>query len=134
MSRFHQSAFSILVVVFTIKTTETYAECRYDRGYEFPQNYECRLWVGRLNFQSDGNLVIYDIRNEPKWSTSTEGYGDRAVFQDDGNLVVYDGAGTAKWSSNTVGTGRRLTFQDDRNLVIYNNQDRPVWSSNTDVG
>lgn len=47
--------------------------------------------------QDDHNLVMYDQRNEPIWSTHTNGKGRESTFlkmQDDGNLVLYDKFGT----------------------------------------
>ena len=50
----------------------------------------------------DGNFVIYNRQNQPKWSTGTYGNpGAFLVLQDDGNLVVYDSHQNAKWSANT---------------------------------
>ena len=64
-------------------------------------------------------------------------------FQEDGNLVIFDDtyAHKAVWSSNTwagckkAGDYKTLTFQQDGNLVIYcwNPQGGlvPMWSTNT---
>jgi hypothetical protein len=53
--------------------------------------------------QSDGNFVVYDASNNPKWASGTWGQpGDTLAVQNDGNLVVYQGS-TPRWSSNTSG-------------------------------
>ena len=62
----------------------------------------------RLTMQDDGNLVLYDGKNQPHWASNTWRHGEppyRATMQDDGNLVLYDVRGTATWASNTWGKG-----------------------------
>jgi len=123
-------AIFILATIFTLLGL-SHAECIFNRGFTFPANYECRINIGTLNFQGDGNLVIYDGNGKALWSTRTNGRGENAVFQGDGNFVIYDIANRPVWNSGTVGTGRVLVFQNDRNLVIYDNAQRPVWNSRT---
>ncbi len=81
----------------------------------------------RLDFQSDGNLVLYD-RTQAIWSAGTQHRGgQRLVMQRDGNLVMYGPNGPV-WATNTSGNPESyLKLQDDGNLVIY----RPVWSTKT---
>jgi hypothetical protein len=123
---------SILILAITFTLLElSYSECRFDRGFIFPANYECRIDIGRLNFQSDGNLVIYEGNGKAMWSTGTSGRGEIATFQGDGNFVIYDISNRPVWNSNTAGTGRLLIFQNDRNLVIYDNANHAVWNSKT---
>jgi RHS repeat-associated protein len=46
--------------------------------------------------------------------------GAYAIFQTDGNLVVYDVNGTALWNSGTSGTyAERLDMNDDGRLIIW---------------
>src|SRR5438105_2603374 len=46
--------------------------------------------------------------------------GAYAIFQTDGNLVVYDVNGTALWNSGTSGTyAERLNLEDDGRIIIY---------------
>ena len=62
----------------------------------------------RLTMQDDGNLVLYDGKNQPHWASNTWRHGEppyRTTMQDDGNLVLYDVRGTATWASNTWGKG-----------------------------
>jgi hypothetical protein len=60
------------------------------------------------------------------------GTGCYVDFQGDGNLVVYDGGGQPLWASGTSGTsGAELWLQSDGNLVIYNGVGLPLWDTNT---
>jgi len=53
-------------------------------------------------------------------------------FQLDGNLVVYDNNDRARFASNTGGRGgSELWIQRDGNMVIYAPGDQPLWSTNT---
>ncbi len=59
-----------------------------------------------VNFQTDGNLVIYDPNNNPLWASNTAGQscGQQnctAVFQSDGNFVLYNN-GKPYWATNTA--------------------------------
>ncbi|MBF0436373.1 MAG: hypothetical protein HQL77_13490 [Magnetococcales bacterium] len=85
-----------------------------------------------LTFQSDSNLVLYDLQfKRAIWSSKTNGKGgDRVVMQPDGNLVMYKGT-TALWDTNTNGkTGAVLGLGSDGNLVVVQNG-ATVWASNT---
>lgn len=83
----------------------------------------------RLIMQSDGNLVLYDLSQDPDkalWATATTG-NNYAVMQGDGNFVVYRSGGTALWASGTNGSsGAWLAVQNDGNVVLYNGA--AVWS------
>lgn len=95
-----------------------------------PWWYETTTWVmnpgerlnlpnGFLQYQGDGNLVLYNAYSTPLWSTGTSGPDYcasgrcRAQFQGDGNLVLYrdylDG-NTHYWASGTDGIGHILIF------------------------
>ena len=82
-----------------------------------------------LIMQTDGNLVVYDLRNgrSPMWASDTAGASStRAVMQGDGNFVVYTGD-QAIWASETDGhEGAYVRLQDDGNLVVYWQQ--PLWA------
>ena len=57
-----------------------------------------------------------------------------ADFQSDGNLVVYDGGGQPQWNAGTSGTsGAELRLQADGNLVVYNGAGQPLWTANANV-
>lgn len=65
-----------------------------------------------LNYQPDGNLVLYGPSGYI-WASNTSGQSvGRAVMQGDGNLVVYDAGNVARWSSVTAGNAG-ATFQLD---------------------
>lgn len=88
---------------------------------------------GKLIMQSDGNLVLYNARNNfPLWWT-LEATGPGATvarMQTDGNFVVY--GGQQVWSTGTAGNpGAYLEVQNDGNLVVYAKDRRPLWASNT---
>jgi len=68
------------------------------------------------------------------WRSGTTGPGGRAEFQSDGNLVVYDGAGRALWAAGTSGTANAtLRLQSDGNVAIYNGAGEPLWSTMTNT-
>ena len=60
-----------------------------------------------LEFQGDGNLVLYNKGKFTGKASHTQGPGSKAIMQDDGNLVVYDGGHVPRWVSGThAGAGR----------------------------
>ncbi len=85
----------------------------------------------QLILQQDGNLVIYDLRDNHKaiWASNTNGQAvNYAVMQADGNFVIY-GYPQGIWASDTVvNRACFITMQDDGNLVIYEIT-APLWSS-----
>ncbi|HEX5495474.1 MAG TPA: hypothetical protein VFX70_12965 [Mycobacteriales bacterium] len=99
-----------------------------------------RCWAtnkARLIFQSDGNLVVYNERNQPVFASNTRGRGHRLIFQSDGNLVVYNQAGIlpsdAVFATGTVGHPRDiLVVQTDGNVVIYTCEGKVAFATNTE--
>lgn len=87
-----------------------------------------------LNYQLDGNLVLY-LDGQPQWNSQTAGHAPgQAVMQGDGNFVVYDNDGAPAWSSGTAGhDGAVVTVQDDGNCVLYHNG-LPLMATNTFAG
>ncbi|MDN5275356.1 MAG: Curculin protein [Candidatus Saccharibacteria bacterium] len=86
-----------------------------------------------LDFQTDGNLVLYS-KTKALWSSGTyQKNSAQAVIQLDGNLVISDFNDRAIWSSGTAGRGAsELLLQQDANLVIYTTaSSTPTWSSGT---
>jgi hypothetical protein len=83
-----------------------------------------------LQYQSDGNLVIYKS-GRAIWATNTDGKSPKTLnFQTDGNIVLYGYNPNVVWSPNCYGKGgSRLIMQDDGNLVIYTSNNTPIWSS-----
>ena len=73
---------------------------RLDKGQELEV-----AGKGRLIMQTDGNLVVYDAGNAPKWSTGTSGRAvTHVIMQTDGNLVIYNNT-TPIWASDTWNVG-----------------------------
>ncbi|OXA40811.1 Comitin [Folsomia candida] len=83
---------------------------------------------GRLAFQSDGNLVIYDGKGTSIWASDTRPCGRRAIFQKDGNLVVFNRGGKIVYSTATTGLGNRMTFSQGK-LTIYDTAYQTAWTS-----
>jgi len=107
---------------------------------------------GSLCVQPDGDVVIYNLAEEAKWSSKTKHAYDTVirpgtellegvpfsssntaailVLQSDGNLVVYDENRQPRWAVGTTYNrwGRRCVFEKDGDLVVYSD---PPWDSNT---
>lgn len=83
----------------------------------------------RLIYQSDGNLVLYDLTGgTASWFTDTSGAPGQVALQSDGNLVVYSAGNAALWFSGTAGNaGAVLYIQNDGNLVLYSAGGVPIW-------
>lgn len=77
----------------------------------------------QLIYQTDGNLVVYELlpNRRALWATGTQGASPgKVTMQADGNLVVYEAGGAVAWSSKTSGNaGAVLSLQNDNNLVVY---------------
>ncbi len=63
--------------------------------------------------QTDGNLVLYDTSNQPRWASGTSNHpGAFLDMQDDGNVVVYragacgEHANDALWATGPYPPGR----------------------------
>lgn len=63
----------------------------------------------RLDWQTDGNLVVYTSNNVPQWASNTGGSGKYLCNQEDGTLVVYSQSGSILWS--------QTSFADDARYV-----------------
>lgn len=87
----------------------------------------------RLTMQYDGNLVLYNARNKPVWSSRTNGRSGTVVkMQYDGNLVLYTSNNRPLWATGTnKKSAAVLRMQYDGNVVIYNSSDKPVWATGT---
>ena len=95
-------------------TGGTYAAWTSHQGYTYAPGGWCMRQPGsgrgRMVFQPDGNLVIYNdaTSNNPpnpafniSWASGSNGKGaTRLVFQTDGNVVIYKGS-TPLWASGT---------------------------------
>lgn len=102
-----------------------------DAPYTLGPNASVSSDTARLIMQSDGNLVVYDEFNIPRWASNTLNRGYKAEFQTDGNFVVYTRSGHPVWASETSGhPGAKLAVQDDGNVVIYDGS-QPIWATDT---
>ena len=55
-----------------------------------------------LLFQSDGNLVLYNLEGKPVWASNTNGSEvDKFTLENDGNFVGYGQHGTVFWQSDS---------------------------------
>lgn len=60
--------------------------------------------AGELDFQFDGNLVVYDDLGEPKWASNTNNKNATDIdFQLDGNVVIYNSSSIELWATGTNG-------------------------------
>ncbi|MFD8494269.1 hypothetical protein [Amycolatopsis sp. NPDC059657] len=71
------------------------------------------------------------------WSALQSAAGDYVDFQHDGNLVVYQNGGRAVWASNTSGLcgndGCHLTIENTGNVAVEDDVDYwNYWETNTD--
>ncbi|CAJ1082564.1 mannose-specific lectin-like [Xyrichtys novacula] len=87
------------------------------------------LWKATL--KSDGNFVISGWKETWEAKTcGSDGY--RLAVQTDGNVVLYDKCNTPKWSTNTYVNGAnykcRFELTDEGNLVLFKD-DVLSWSS-----
>ena len=85
----------------------------------------------RLNLQSDGNLVVYNVpTGHHVWDTQTDGSGaTEAWMRSDGELWLMKGD-DIKWRSLTGSAGNYLKLENDGNLVIYRrNSSFPMWTA-----
>jgi YD repeat-containing protein len=82
-----------------------------------------------LDFQGDGNVVMYDDWGGGAiWASNTVDQAAVAVMQGDGNFVLYDGDGNpVRWSGTNGNGGAYLQLQNDGNLVIYAADGHPLW-------
>lgn len=89
-----------------------------------------------LEFQTDGNLVLYNNFGTVMWASQTNGAPVAELrMQRDGNLVIYGVDGAPIWASNTEGNpGAALRVQDDGNVVIYSRGQRVLWATESNGG
>ena len=83
----------------------------------------------RLNLQSDGNLVVYNVpTGHHVWDTYTHDSGaTKAWMRPDGDLWLMKGS-EIKWRSLTRWPGSYLKLENDGKLVIYKpNSIFPMW-------
>jgi hypothetical protein len=86
----------------------------------------------RLEYQWDGNLVVYDESGGALWWSGTWGPPSAAWMRADGGFVIFDGNGEPVWDSGTRGElgNWYLRLEDNGTFVIYMPDGTPVWSNN----
>jgi pimeloyl-ACP methyl ester carboxylesterase len=83
----------------------------------------------RLDYQWDGNLVLYDEWGNALWWSGTLGSPGIAWMRSDGGFIIYNSDGEPVWDSGTrtgVG-GCYLRLENSGTLVIYLPDGTPVW-------
>lgn len=103
-----------------------------------------------LDFEANGNLVVFDRAHKPLWQSLTAGNAHSSLaMQNDGNLVIYSHGKKALWAwatdnaelrrgeTLTAGHSRlshnrkfRLVMQTDGNLVLVEGK-KVLWNSRT---
>lgn len=85
----------------------------------------------RLQYQLDGNLVLYRIGGGPLWSSRTPGTSvGNTSMQGDGNLVVYDRDNVPRFHASTHGNaGAQLYIDGAGKLFIVAPDGRELWNS-----
>lgn len=84
-----------------------------------------------LDYQYDGNLVLYDEWGNALWWSGTSGAPGAAWMRADGNFHIYDGNGDLVWQSGTQGDLGNwcLRLENNGTLYIYTPDGTPVWSN-----
>jgi len=86
----------------------------------------------RLDMQTDGNLVLYDLTGGNQvslWSSGTSVSGAQFELQRSNNMVVVDQSNATLWSSETIGRGAvELRIKDDGDMALYDLDNNLVWS------
>jgi pimeloyl-ACP methyl ester carboxylesterase len=82
-----------------------------------------------LDYQWDGNLVLYDEWENALWWSATWGNPGIAWMRSDGGFIIYNSDGEPVWDSGTrtgIG-GCYLRLENDGRLIIYLPDGSPVW-------
>jgi hypothetical protein len=90
-----------------------------------------------LEYQDDGNLVLYAPGDIPYWASNTPGTSvGFTVMQDDGNFVVYDGTGTPIWASGTWGNPGAFLVLNDNGMLSVLSADGSItlWTTDSYIG
>lgn len=83
-----------------------------------------------MNYQSDGNLVLYGPNASVFWDSGTHGTAPgRVEMQHDGNLVIYDPYDTPLWSSDTFAAGAYLKVHPEGYIVVHDASGVALWWS-----
>lgn len=85
---------------------------------------------------NDGNLVIFDKKGKPLWSSNTyeKGTGPYTIkMHENGNLVIYDNKDEDIWQSKTIDKGEgeyRVSLDDTCTMGIYDLNNTKLWYVN----
>jgi hypothetical protein len=84
-----------------------------------------------LDYQWDGNLVLYDEWGNALWWSGTWGPPGAAWMRADGGFHIYDGYGDLVWQSATQGElgNWYLRLENNGTFYIYTPDGTPVWSN-----
>jgi pimeloyl-ACP methyl ester carboxylesterase len=85
----------------------------------------------RLEYQWDGNLVLYDEHGNALWWSGTWGAPGAAWMRADGGFIIYNGSNEPMWDSGTRGElgNWYLRLENNGTFVIYMPDGTPVWSN-----
>ncbi len=85
----------------------------------------------KMVMQSDGNLVVYNIKsNHSKWESGTSGHaGAYATLRNDGNLVIYNQNAKLIWQTNTIGFQNDIMTLSNAGYIILGNKNHKVWTT-----
>jgi len=92
----------------------------------------------RLDWQDDGNLVVYKDGSTPVWASKTNGTGAGFYFGSGGDLKIYGRGGfnDNKWTVPTYQDqdpqglgGDRLFLFPDGNLLVLNSNNVVLWQT-----
>lgn len=85
----------------------------------------------QLNYQLDGNLVLYGPSG-PVWDSKTAGSSvGQVAMNTGGNLIVYDAAGRVAWVSGTDGNpGASLSVNENGTVTLVHNG-TVIWTGGT---
>ena len=73
-------------------------------------------------------------QNRVLWESNTSGRGEGLVFESDGNLVIRNSKEDVIWETKTSGRGEFMQIDDDGFLVIYDSNQIEIWSTRPKQG
>ena len=87
-----------------------------------------RRGLFRLVMDAEGRLSVIDPQNVPVFQSFTGGPGSISIMQRDGNLVVYDIDDVPRWATGTSTVpGAYAALEDDGTLAVLDPNDVKLW-------